>query len=358
MPDLSIIIPALNEEPTLPALLADLFAQRGIILEIIVVDGGSSDATRQSGAALQHPKHSFLMLQTLPGRAKQMNYGAEKASAATFLFLHADSKITNIRLLAPAYNEFDKTRKSWGNHVAGHFPMHFSHAEGTDKKNPAAYYFYENKTYMNRPECINGDQGIMISQDYFKSLGKFDTFLPYMEDARLASKIFATGRWFTLPGPIHTSARRFASEGLHERQILNALMRNFNAIGFHEFFACATQAYRNQQKTGHLQLLPFTEIIHKLTMASGARRFITLWYDTGAYVAANAWQIAFALDCRHNFANGKKHATAPTPRLLWYDRWIAPCLTSPPGNLATGIATFIWFYALKFKLGIKTKKNL
>lgn len=44
-PELSIVIPTLNEADTLPRLLADLAAQKGARLEVLVSDGGSTDGT-------------------------------------------------------------------------------------------------------------------------------------------------------------------------------------------------------------------------------------------------------------------------------------------------------------------------
>ena len=48
--ELSIVIPTLNEENSLPLALASLAAQREIRVEIIVADGGSQDATGRIAA--------------------------------------------------------------------------------------------------------------------------------------------------------------------------------------------------------------------------------------------------------------------------------------------------------------------
>ena len=45
LPELSIIIPTLNEAESLPLLLADLARQREVAFEVIVSDGGSTDST-------------------------------------------------------------------------------------------------------------------------------------------------------------------------------------------------------------------------------------------------------------------------------------------------------------------------
>src|SRR5687768_8779353 len=82
-PDLSIVIPTLNEAAALPTLLDQLRRQEGLACEIIVADGGSTDATaalaQQAGArVLGAPR----------GRGAQMNAGARVATAGHLLFLH------------------------------------------------------------------------------------------------------------------------------------------------------------------------------------------------------------------------------------------------------------------------------
>lgn len=86
--ELSVVIPCLNEAARLPLLLADL--HRGELeLEILLADGGSSDATPQiagqTGARLItiHP----------PGRGRQLRVAADQARGDWLLFLHADSRL-------------------------------------------------------------------------------------------------------------------------------------------------------------------------------------------------------------------------------------------------------------------------
>jgi glycosyltransferase involved in cell wall biosynthesis len=83
---ISIVIPALNEERALPATLARVFEQAGEF-EVIVVDGGSDDATR--GIARGHA--GVRLVEAARGRARQMNAGAGVARGEWLLFLHADT---------------------------------------------------------------------------------------------------------------------------------------------------------------------------------------------------------------------------------------------------------------------------
>ena len=83
---ISVVIPALDEERALPVTLAAVAAQVPAAAEVIVVDGGSRDATqaiaRTAGArVIEAPR----------GRACQMNLGARSARGEWLLFLHADT---------------------------------------------------------------------------------------------------------------------------------------------------------------------------------------------------------------------------------------------------------------------------
>jgi glycosyltransferase involved in cell wall biosynthesis len=109
---ISVIIPALNEERLLPALLAqftpELVAEH--CLEIIVSDGGSSDRTCDIVS-----EFGFLLVQDeCEGRqtiAAGRNLGAEAAHGDILVFLNADVRIENPRLffasIAPAFQQDD-----------------------------------------------------------------------------------------------------------------------------------------------------------------------------------------------------------------------------------------------------------
>jgi len=351
--DLSIIIPALNEAITLPALIAELAAQRDIRLEILVADGGSTDDTLAccdtTAAALQIPLQG---IQTAPGRGRQMNAASRLARAEELLFLHADTTLDDPQLLARAWACMQQARTAADSgHIAGHFGLHFNRSRSD---HDSGYYFYEAKSFLNRRDCINGDQGFWLARAYFQDLGGFDESLDYMEDARLANRIFDHGGWITLPGRLGTSARRFEAEGLGRRQTLNALLCNFERIGLHSFFSAARQAYRQQDQAAPLRLDPFLRIIHHLSLAEGPRRALRYWQDTGAYVAENAWQLAFQLDCRRNRRTGHPPGSGEYNCLRFYNHRLSPLVNSLPGRTAAALLTLLWFYSLLIKMWFRS----
>ncbi|NOX42548.1 MAG: glycosyltransferase [Gammaproteobacteria bacterium] len=349
-PELSIIIPTLNEAKSLPLLVGDLLRQKNIAIEIIVIDGGSTDGTCEQVKAIQYPEEvEVRLLRTSAGRALQMNEGAKLASSADLFFLHADSRIDIDILLANAKLLMQQKRKELNeDNIVGHFGLRFSRS---NKKNHGAYYYYEAKTRLNRYDCVNGDQGLWLSRQYFHELGMFDESLPYLEDMRLVNRVFSEGYLVTLPGTLTTSARRFEMEGFSERQTLNALISNFEYIGMRHFFTKAKSVYQAQTATSKITLMPYFKIAHQTLFSKGVFKGFLNWYRTGRYVSLNAWQLAFALDCIRNRKSGLISGKGTTYWLNFYDRWIKLFVNSGLGNLIATFITIIWFYGywLAFK---------
>src|ERR1051326_3741380 len=84
--NLSIIVPVLNEAAIVAEFLEHARAVAGAA-EILVVDGGSVDAT------VELASRRARGIATPRGRAEQMNAGARAAVGATLWFLHVDSRL-------------------------------------------------------------------------------------------------------------------------------------------------------------------------------------------------------------------------------------------------------------------------
>lgn len=81
---ISAIIPTLNEKDTIRRSVDS--ANLAGVDEVIVVDGGSQDGTAVIASGLP-----CQVIESSPGRGKQMNRGAAQATGQVLLFLHADS---------------------------------------------------------------------------------------------------------------------------------------------------------------------------------------------------------------------------------------------------------------------------
>jgi rSAM/selenodomain-associated transferase 2 len=308
----------------LPTLLAQLRQQQDVELEIVVADGGSGDATiavaEAGGATVARAER---------GRGRQMNAGARASRSGYLLFLHADSQLPQPRLLAEALAAL----RAAGARVAGHFPLRF--ARGASEH--ALFYRYlEGKTRLNRPYTINGDQGLLIARPFFDELGGFDELAPFLEDQRLAAKIFAQGRFIVLPGELITSARRFETEGVRERYTLMALIMGLHAGGADAFFATAPQIYR--APSGRLALGPYLETIDRYLRELDASAGLRLWWRVGGFVRDNAWQLCYRRDVLRD--DGQLRW------LAWHDRFMAPLLANPLARLVAAALTRAWFSRL------------
>jgi len=165
---LSVIVPTLNEATGIAASLAPLQPLRGQRLEIIVVDGGSDDSTREIAAELAD------RIMTAPrGRASQMNH------------------ICN------------GTGPAWG---------HFSVRPDTDRP-----LFRLITTLMNWRSCLTGiatgDQVIVVQRDLFRLVCGFPD-IPLMEDIALSRQLKAIVRPACFSEPVTISMRYWERNGV------------------------------------------------------------------------------------------------------------------------------------------------
>ena len=341
-PQLSVIIPTLNEAETLPLLLLDLVRQEEVDLEIIISDGCSTDDTVDKARKfLAQQKIVGKCLTCTAGRGRQMNAGATEAQAEWLLFLHADSRLSDSFQLCQALSSIDNQQRLLNSDaLAGRFSLMF---ERDSINETLGRYYYETKARLGRPGCIHGDQGFLLKKNFFLELGQFREDLPVMEDTSLAERIRSKGDWVLLPGVIITSARRFTTEGWKARQTLNALMMNFLAIGWLDFFSGAGGIYQQQDKTQPLRLTPFFRLISSLLKEMPFRRRCELWFSTGSYVRSQSWQIGLFLDCREAFRQEYEGFPPPTKWLKRFDQWVEPLTNHRLGCLLTALLVWVWF---------------
>lgn len=194
-PLLSVIVPVLNEADALPATLERLRKQSPH--EIVVVDGGSRDATRRIARATP----GVRLLESMPGRATQMNTGAAATNADILLFLHADT------CLPPG--ALDAVRAAVGaGRVWGRFDVRLDSGR-------AVYRVIE--WFMNRRSALTGiatgDQAIFVRREAFASVGGYPP-IALMEDIELSRRLKREGAPACLAGPVTVSVRRWERDGI------------------------------------------------------------------------------------------------------------------------------------------------
>jgi rSAM/selenodomain-associated transferase 2 len=341
-PELSVIVPVLNEVGVIQALLSNLAVQQDVNMEVIISDGGSKDGTLEKALEMTRD-YSFPVrfVRVNKGRGRQMNAGAVTGRGEFFLFLHADSLFDDRHALRKALDNLAVVIKTLGcKRVAGRFALRFHGEAGISVR---SFYYNECKAQLNRGQCIHGDQGFLLHRSFFAEAGFFKETLPFFEDTCLAEAVRVLGEWILLPAEIFTSIRRFRTEGFAGRQTLNAVMMTLAAIGREDFLLEMPHIYASQDFSRRLRIFPFLHKIRKLVNALPWWGQLSFWYAAGTYVLANAWQLAFMLDVRRNFRRGLPAGKGAIPSLERFDRYYCRLVDHPPGRMAAAVLVRILF---------------
>jgi rSAM/selenodomain-associated transferase 2 len=197
MAKLSIIMPVLNEGEGIAAALDALADLRALGSEVIVVDGGSRDATIQR-ARLRADR----VISAPRGRALQMNAGAAKAQGDVLLFLHADTRLPrdadHIVL-----NGLEHSGRAWGRFnvkITGRSPL-------------LAVVGWLMALRSRVTGIATGDQAIFAQRGAFQSVGGFPG-IALMEDIALCKRLKRVSRPLCLSERVVTSGRRWDKHGV------------------------------------------------------------------------------------------------------------------------------------------------
>jgi rSAM/selenodomain-associated transferase 2 len=192
---LSIVMPVLNEAASIASTLASLQALRERGHEVIVVDGGSGDAT----PLLVAPLADRVVLADR-GRARQMNAGAAVATGDVLLFLHADTRLPEAALAAIA--------AVLPKHVWGRFDVYIV---GRPRMLRVIAALMNLRSRMSG--IATGDQAIFATRAAFYAIGGFPE-LPLMEDIEFCKRMRRCGRPACLVSRVMTSGRRWERHGV------------------------------------------------------------------------------------------------------------------------------------------------
>ncbi len=186
----SVIVPLLNEAVVAEKLIAQL--NELAAEQIIIVDGGSVDGTQQ---ILQDA--GYQVIDSSPGRAQQMNAGADQATEQMLLFLHADTEL-------PRHYKSEVTKA----HAWGRFDVSFF---GDSSAMELIAFFINLRSRISN--VATGDQAIFIDRDIFELIGGFPD-LPIMEDVAISKRLRRLYKPRNSRLKVTTSARRWEQNGV------------------------------------------------------------------------------------------------------------------------------------------------
>lgn len=200
---LSIIIPTINEAADIVNTLSNLRRHKDDDIEIIIADGGSNDRT----VALSRPFIDNLV-QSLPGRARQMNAGAMMAKGDVLLFLHADTRLPDdfISAIEDALLP-DET-------VWGYFDISLSGRR-------QSFRIIERMINMRTAitDVASGDQALFVTRRTFEKLGGYPD-IRLMEDIAFSRQLKRLSRPARIRQKAITSSRRWQEYGVTRTVLL------------------------------------------------------------------------------------------------------------------------------------------
>lgn len=210
MSDISVIVPVLNEANTIQPWLQHL---NQFDVEVIVVDGGSTDHT------IDQVRPHAQIVSSAPGRAQQMNTGAALASRSILLFLHADTWLppNADKLIEQALQQ-----AQWGR-----FDVSFK-GDRYQRRMRIIAWFMNCRSRLTR--IATGDQGIFVTKTMFTGINGYQ-LMPLMEDVNLCQRLKRQSSCVCLTDKVTTSSRRWEQHGFFKTVFLMWKLRLYYWLG-------------------------------------------------------------------------------------------------------------------------------
>ena len=208
----SIVMPVVDEAAILDRALAALAPLRASGVEVLVVDGGSTD-----GSVAIAERGADRVIAAQRGRALQMNAGAQAARGEVVVFLHADTTLPEDALAALA--KAVAQGRAWGRF---------------DVEIPGGAMLAVVAAMMNLRSRLTGiatgDQAIFVRRELFRDVGGFPA-IPLMEDVALSRSLKRIAPPACLRERVTTSGRRWQEHGTLGTVLLMWRLRLAYALG-------------------------------------------------------------------------------------------------------------------------------
>lgn len=209
-PRFSVLIPTLNEADHIGATLAAATRALGDDAELILSDGGSTDATMEV-AADYNPR----VVTGAPGRGTQLNAALAVAEGEVCILLHADTLLPG-----DAAAQIQQVLKSA---VGGAFMLRFD----GEQLSWLARAINLRSRFFN---TATGDQAIFAKRDVLMTIGGVPE-VELFEDVRLWQQLKRAGRVTVVSSKVTTSARLWHRFGTWRIILLHLRLRALHRMG-------------------------------------------------------------------------------------------------------------------------------
>jgi rSAM/selenodomain-associated transferase 2 len=201
---ISVIVPVINEALLIAGLI-DWLRQHGgaLVKEILVCDGGSSDATIEKARAAG----ATVLIASQKGRAVQMNEAAAVATGDVLYFVHADTR-------PPAQFAKDIAAATKAGYTMGRYRSRFDTSNWIMKIN--AWF-----TRFDWFICMGGDQTLFVTRELFAATGGFNSSYMIMEEYEFCVRARKQARYKIMPDNTLISTRKYEGRGWWQVQRAN-----------------------------------------------------------------------------------------------------------------------------------------
>lgn len=228
----SVIIPTYNEERCIQSCINSVLKANPNV-EIIVVDGGSSDATTKIASNMP-----VRIIYSRKGRGIQCNSGADIASGDILLFLYADLELP-VQTFTILESVFAKKEVKVGTFMVKYRENHW------------IFKLYAKLSKIDSIFTSFGDQCITISKDFFVCLNGFPAYSLF-EDVELLRLSRRQTKVHCFPCTLIVSARKFLQNGIYKQSFLNFWYMFLYMIGVsHRYLAAKYFKDLNEDRTAN-----------------------------------------------------------------------------------------------------------
>lgn len=202
---ISVIIPARNEAQAVAHSVHSAWLAGAN--EVLVIDGGSTDATCAQATAAG----ATVLTSPTAGRGAQQAWGAQHASGQVLVFLHADSTLQ--------LDAFQPLRQRVATQECSETPSILWGGFHQQIRDPRWRFRILERGNQLRSKTLGwvyGDQGLWLTRAALAAVGGFPT-VPLMEDLILSRRLVRICRPILIDTTVHTSARRWQRDGILRR---------------------------------------------------------------------------------------------------------------------------------------------